>query len=82
MMTMMTRWQGQRQPGDWSTNTTINLVRYDSDGDGKGNGGAGVMGRLVGQATCMVPAWRPGGTDLKSVKAEMNELAMNEQTMI
>jgi hypothetical protein len=38
--------------GGLMTNTTINLVRYD--GNGKGNGGAGVMGRLVGQATCMV----------------------------
>ena len=45
----------QRQP-DWSTNTTIKLVRYDSDGEGKGNGGAGVMGWPVGQATCMVLA--------------------------
>ena len=77
----MTRLQQQQQP-DWSTNTTINLVRYNSDGNGKDNCGAGVMGWPVGQATCMVPAWRPGGTDLKSVKAKMNELAMNEQTMI
>ena len=80
MMTMMTRWQWQQQP-DWSTNTTIDLVQYDIDGDGKGNGGAGVMGRMVGQATCMVSAWRPGGTDLKSVIAEMNKLAMNKLVM-
>ena len=81
MMTMMTRWQRQRKP-DWSTNTTINLMRYNSDGDCKGNGGAGVMGWPVGQVTCMVSTWRPGGTDLKSVTAEMNKLAMNKQTMI
>ena len=77
----MLRWQGQQQP-DWSTNTTINLLQYDSDGNSKGNGGAGVMGRPVGQATCMVLAWRLGGTDLKSVTAEMNKLAMNGQKMI
>ncbi len=69
-MRMMMRWQQQQQP-DWSTNTTINLVWYNSGRNSKGNGGAGVMGRLVGQATCMVPAWRPGRTDHKSVIAEM-----------
>jgi len=62
------KWWHQQQQPDWLTNkTSINLVRYDSDGDGKVNGGAGVMGQPVGQAT-----WQPGGTDLKSVTAEMN----------
>ena len=56
MMTMMTRWQLQ-QPPDWSTNTTINFVWYDSDGEGKGNGGAGVMGWPVGQATLTSGNW-------------------------
>ncbi len=37
--------------------TTINLVRYDSDGNGKVNGGAGaVMGWPVEQTTCPVSA--------------------------
>ena len=62
--------------------TSTNLVGYESDGDGKGNGGAGVKDRPVGQATCMVLAWRSGGTDLKSVIAEMSKLAMNKQKMI
>ena len=67
---------------DWSTITTINLVQYNCDGNGKGNGGTGVMGRPVWQSTCMVLVWRPGGTDLKSVTAEMNKLAINEQKRI
>jgi hypothetical protein len=57
-------------------------MRYNSDSDGKGNGGAGVMGRPVGKATCMVSVWRPGGTELKSVIAEMNKLAMNKLKII